>query len=170
MNILFITELKILMLVKWSYRSLPPPPSFYPLSMEWLACFEHLSPTSMIKHVSLFFLLLEAHRTTYPLKDTRCPIKTSSWIGRIYLVWKLGYESLHTDVLLAHPKWPCGRFSQWFTLDCFGLSNVTSLKIQWIWSNDNWHNILHPLLCSLPRALGQVAGGDNGSYLPKWRM
>ena len=117
MNILFIINVKILVLNKWSYRS---PQLCKLLSLEWLSYFEHVNPISSI-YISFLVSVLGATPNHIPLKY-RCLIKISYRIRHVYhRPWKnwstlVGHMLLHL-LLRNHVtfgtragmgrRWPC---------------------------------------------------------------
>ena len=63
MNILFIIEVKFLVLVNWPYRSLQ---LCWLLSLEWLPYFEYA--VQFHSNIAFWYMFLELHQTTYHLK------------------------------------------------------------------------------------------------------
>ena len=61
MNIVFVIKVKIVVLVKWSFRS---PTLCSQLSLEWFSYFEHVDPISF-KHLIFLYSYLEPHLTKY---------------------------------------------------------------------------------------------------------
>ena len=96
MNILFIIKVKILVLVKWSYRSLSITLTIEPRMVSVFWC---RSPISF-KHMFVWNPVLEVHLTIHPLKYG-CLIKRSNQIRHAY------YNALPIQPMAAtYPKSP----------------------------------------------------------------
>ena len=76
MIILFIMKVKILVLMKWSYRY---PQLCWLLNLKRLSCFEHV--VQSISDTCFFDSCSWSHNSKY-----RCPIKICNWIGHKYLI------------------------------------------------------------------------------------
>ena len=126
---LFIVKVKILVFVKWSYRS---PPIM--LSLQWLTYFAHTNAISFKHMMSFWYPFLDPHPTQYGCHTFfRCWIDTGphytkvrfslamafSWIlvqgRRLHL--QLGNDEVATRWQLG--TWLCLAFTQSRTLEMF---------------------------------------------------
>lgn len=119
MNVTFIIKVKILMFVKWSYRS---PQSSGLLSLEWLAYFQHIFQS--VLDTSFWLPFLDPHLTTYHSKY-RCPYYCFVIIRYTYLngivslnlfSWDIVYKCNHatrmdTITTSIHPAEGCSNYN-----------------------------------------------------------
>ena len=79
-----IINVKILVLIKWSYRSSQ---LCWLLNLVWLACFEHV--VQSLKYISFWCSFLDPHLTTHHT-NTGIQVITNVKIGHVYLACEPG--------------------------------------------------------------------------------